>query len=224
MSALPFATPMTIQRSFAINPENQPQRWVVVVLVMLLHACFGGVWIMSPAESIPSVKEMTVTMALPPPPAIQPEMPPPKPQPKIERSLPSVSKQVVREVADAAPIPLAAPVAAVAPSPAPAVVTPTLADIEPDYKANYLHNARPAYPMVARKMGWEGKVILNVEVLMDGLCGSINVFSSSGREALDNAAIHAVKGWHFSPARHGGHAVTKWFKVPINFSLEETQA
>jgi protein TonB len=226
MSTLPFATPMTIQRSFAIHPENQPQRWVVVAWVMLLHASFGGVWIMSPAESTPSVKEMTVSMVLPPPTALQPEVPPPKPQVKIERTEQPVSKPVVREMADVAPkvMPLAAPpVAAVAPAPAPTVSAPTVADTEPDYKAGYLHNARPAYPMVARKMGWEGKVILNVEVLAEGACGAISVFSSSGRDVLDNAAIHAVKGWHFSPARHGGQTVTKWFKVPINFSLEDSE-
>lgn len=221
---LPSATPMIIQRSFTINPENQPQRWLVVALVVLLHTCFGGVWILSPAESIPAVKEMTVSMLLPTPPAIQPEAPPPKPQPKIEPSVQPLSKPVVREVADVAPMPLAAPPLAAAPpapAPAPAVSAPAVADTEPDYKAGYLHNVRPAYPMVARKMGWEGKVILNVEVLAEGACGAVSVFSSSGRDVLDNAAIHAVKGWHFSPARHGGHTVTKWFKVPINFSLED---
>lgn len=226
MSALMLlsATPMTIQRSFVINSENQPQRLVVVALVLLLHACFGGVWIMSPAESIPAVKEMTVSMVLPPPPVIQPEAPPLKPRPKIEPPVQSVSKSRVREVADVAPIPIAAPpVSTAAPLPAPTVSTPTVVDTEPDYKASYLHNVRPAYPMVARKMGWEGKVILNVEVLAEGGCGAISVFSSSGRDVLDNAAIHAVKGWHFSPARHGGHTVTKWFKVPINFSLEDSE-
>ncbi|HCI53815.1 MAG TPA: energy transducer TonB [Gallionella sp.] len=218
MSALtlPSTTPMTIQRSFAIHPDNQPQRLVVVAWVLLLHVALAGAWNILPVESTPAVKEMTVSMVLPPPTALQPEVPPPKPLPKIEPSVQPVSKPLVRDVADVAPMPLAAPVVV-----SPAVSVPT--DTEPDYKAGYLHNVRPAYPMVARKMGWEGKVILNVEVLAEGACGAISVLSSSGRDVLDNAAIHAVKGWHFSPARHGGQTVTKWFKVPINFSLEDSE-
>lgn len=230
MSALTLVstTPMDVQRAFEFDPESQLQRerLFVVGLVLALHAGFGGAWIMSPAESPPMVKAMTVSITMQQTPVIQPEPLPPKPQPKVERTEQPVSKPVVRELSDVAPkvMPLAAappPVAAVA---IPVVSAPSVADTEPDYKANYLNNVRPAYPMVARKMGWEGRVILNVEVLAEGVCGAINVFSSSGREALDNAAIHAVKGWHFSPARHGGHAVTKWFKVPINFSLEDSEA
>ncbi|MFA6922067.1 MAG: energy transducer TonB, partial [Gallionella sp.] len=121
-------------------------------------------------------------------PVIQPEPLPPKPQPKVEHTDKPVSKLVAREVADVARLPFAAsppPVAA-----APAVAVAPVVDTEPDYKAGYLNNPRPAYPMVARKMGWEGRVILNVEVLAEGTCGAINVLTSSGREALDNAAIH----------------------------------
>ncbi len=94
-------------------------------------------------------------------------------------------------------------------------------DTVPDYNAAYLNNPPPSYPMVARRMGWQGKLVLNVEVRFDGMCGEMRVLHSSGHEILDNAAMSTVKGWHFSPATNAGHPVTQWFKVPIVFSLEE---
>jgi protein TonB len=97
-------------------------------------------------------------------------------------------------------------------------------DTQPDYNASYLNNPRPVYPMAARRMGWQGRVILNVEVLEEGGCGEINVFRSSGHEALDRAAMNTVKSWRFTPARHAGRPVTQWFKVPVVFSLEDNDA
>jgi protein TonB len=38
---------------------------------------------------------------------------------------------------------------------------------------------------------------------------------------LDQAALQAVKQWHFVPAQRGGEAVAAWVEVPIVFRLEE---
>lgn len=216
---------MTLPDLFAAGPENtaQRERFAVVVFVLILHAGFGGAWIMQPEQPAPLIKEMSVSVAMQQAPALpsQAEPRPPRQQPKTEHTDKPADKPLVRDASDVAPLPLAAPPPPVAAAP---VAAAPVVDTEPDYKAGYLNNPRPAYPMVARKMGWEGRVILDVEVLAEGICGSINVFSSSGREVLDSAAIHTVKGWHFSPARHGGRSITKWFKVPVNFSLEDSEA
>ena len=95
---------------------------------------------------------------------------------------------------------------------------------EPSYKAFYhLKNASPSYPFAARRMGLQGKVILNVEVLADGSCGQVNVAQSSGHTMLDNNALETVRAWHFIPARQAGEAINKWFKVPIIFSLKDNE-
>jgi protein TonB len=99
-----------------------------------------------------------------------------------------------------------------------------VSDVEPDYKAAYLNNPRPPYPLLARRMGLQGRVVLDVEVLDIGLCGQVNVAQGSGYDVLDNAALNTVKSWHFAPARQAGRAVTRWFKVPINFSLKDNAA
>jgi protein TonB len=103
----------------------------------------------------------------------------------------------------------------------PVNASPSLPDREPDYQAAYLNNPLPAYPMVARRMGWQGRVVLNVEVLESGLPGQIKLHQSSGRDVLDNAAMQAVRGWRFVAARQNGQAVAKSFLVPIPFILKE---
>ncbi|MFA6970782.1 MAG: TonB family protein [Gallionella sp.] len=199
------------------------ERVSVVVLVLLVHAGLVFVWMMQPAQPKLAVNEMSVSVAMQQAAVIQPQAEPPLPkvQAKTVRTDTPVIRRVVNEAADD----VAQPV--VSAPPAPAVTTPAtvaaapVVDSEPDYKASYLNNPRPAYPMVARRMGWQGRVILNVEVLSEGACGAVNVLHSSGHEVLDNAAMNTVKSWRFVPASHAGRVVTQWFKVPIVFSLED---
>ena len=99
--------------------------------------------------------------------------------------------------------------------------SPVQLDAEPDHRADYLNNPKPPYPMLAQRMGYQGKVVLNVEVLGEGRAGEIKLHSSSGYDILDKAALQTVKTWKFAPARRFGQPVTQWFLVPIKFSLEE---
>ena len=92
---------------------------------------------------------------------------------------------------------------------------------EPDYVARFLHNPPPQYPWQARRMGIEGRVVLQVEILQNGSAGRIEIRRSSGHELLDQAAIEAVGGWRFDPARVAGEPITAWAEVPISFRLTE---
>ncbi|MDH4285071.1 MAG: energy transducer TonB [Gallionellaceae bacterium] len=212
-----------------------------VSLVVVLHIAAFLAWISFPPSAPEPLKEMAVTITIAPPampevmpppppppkPVVQPrkEMPPPEPKPTpVEEP---IAKPVETPVVEkpAAPPP---PVVAAAPAPAPVVAPPPppppVQEVEPDYKASYLNNPRPAYPFAARRMGLQGKVILNVEVLAEGISGQVNVHQSSGHEMLDNAAMQTVKKWKFVPARRGAQAITKWFKVPIQFSLNNNES
>lgn len=75
--------------------------------------------------------------------------------------------------------------------------------------------------MLAKRRGWEGKVLLEVEVLRDGKPGTIRVAQSSGREVLDNAALKAVRRWLFEPARRGDEPITSTMTLSIVFKLEQ---
>jgi len=211
----------------ALSVSSLRERAGVVTLVLGMHAALWGVWMMQPEQPKLVLNEMSVSVAMQQAevaqPQAQPEPPQPRLQPKVERTDKPVSRPAVTEIAEAAPhaLSVAAPPVVTA---SPAVAAAPVVDSEPDYKASYLNNPRPAYPMAARRMGWEGRVILNVEVLTDGACGAVSVSHSSGHDVLDNAAMATVKSWRFIPARHAGQIVTQWFKVPIVFLLEDNEA
>lgn len=111
-----------------------------------------------------------------------------------------------------------------APAPQPPLqlaTAPTARASEPDHIARYLHNPPPAYPWQARRMGIEGRVVLQVEILPNGNAGRIEIRQSSGHELLDQAAIKAVAGWRFEPARIAGTSIVAWADVPISFRLTD---
>ncbi len=85
--------------------------------------------------------------------------------------------------------------------------------------AGYLNNPPPSYPAVAQRQGWEGKVVLKVRVQANGKPDSVQIQQSSGRQALDEAALNAVKQWTFIPAKRGTTPIDGWAIVPIEFKL-----
>ncbi|WP_313202470.1 energy transducer TonB [Pseudomonas sp.] len=206
------------------------------LLVLALHGA-AAYWVsQAPTPTLPvvppQIPPMTIEFAAPAPPVVEP--PPPAPAPPVVEPPPPVidelaakpkpkPKPVPKPVAKQAPkpqpkpveAPPPAPVAAPAPPapPAPAPVTP------PSANAAYLKNPAPEYPQMALRRGWEGTVLLRVEVLPSGKPGQIQIQQSSGRDALDAAALAAVKRWSFVPAKQGDVAQAGWVSVPIDFKL-----
>lgn len=89
-------------------------------------------------------------------------------------------------------------------------------------KPDYGVNPKPPYPMVARRMGAEGIVVLRVFVYPDGSVGEVVVNRSSGFSILDDSALTTVRErWRFVPARLDGRPVESWVEVPIRFVLEK---
>jgi protein TonB len=84
----------------------------------------------------------------------------------------------------------------------------------------YLSSTPPRYPRLARKRGWEGTVLLEVEVLSSGNVGTIIVARSSGHRVLDRAAQKAVEKWQFSVNRTDGSGVTATVEIPVTFTLD----
>jgi len=87
---------------------------------------------------------------------------------------------------------------------------------------SYLKNPVPVYPMRARERGYEGTVLLEVEVLSSGLCGRLRLLKSSGYDILDDAAVKAVATWRFKPAARAGMRVPVWVEIPMTFTLLNT--
>jgi protein TonB len=80
---------------------------------------------------------------------------------------------------------------------------------------------KPKYPDTARRDGKEGRVLLRVLVNEEGRSVSVEVNRSSGIEALDQAAVEAIKHWRFAPARVGEKPVDSWVRIPIDFRLTD---
>lgn len=85
--------------------------------------------------------------------------------------------------------------------------------------ADGVNNPRPTYPRAARRMGMEGRVVLEVTVGAEGRAQEVTVAESSGHGVLDRAARRAVRRWRFEPARAAGQAVASTTTVPVRFEL-----
>lgn len=84
----------------------------------------------------------------------------------------------------------------------------------------YAENPKPLYPREARKKGFQGEVVLKVEVLSNGFVGQVEVKKSSGHEILDRSALSTVKQWKFFPAKRGESTISSWVNIPIKFQLQ----
>lgn len=205
-------------------------RWLPALgLVVVLHLMVWWGYNHFKDEITPPkpLSVVQISLLAPPP---EPRITPPLPQSKVEPHVikkPMVSptatqlekpvaehatQQVVQQalVAVAQPVPLA-----------PALVQPVEPALElPRYNAAYLSNPPPTYPLSARRRGIEGTVLVRAEVAAGGECQRVELKKSSGSDALDQAALEAVKKWRFVPAKRGSQAVVAWVEVPITFKLE----
>lgn len=196
-----------------VRKNSQLRKQLTVIgIVASLHLSVFASYLLQPEKPSVLINEMSISLADA---AIQPVAPPnPAPKP-VRQTDPLASEKSVVPDEEIPPAPQQEQIApADIPSPA-----PVMQDREPDYKAEYLNNPRPPYPATARRMGYQGKVILRVEVLADGTAGQILLHTSSQYALLDEAAKQTVATWRFTPAQHLGQAVTQWFLIPINFSL-----
>lgn len=78
----------------------------------------------------------------------------------------------------------------------------------------------PEYPDESRRLGEEGLVLLEVEVLADGRAGRIRILQASDYPRLAEAAVAAVRQAWFRPAMVDGAAVRSLVEIPVRFRLD----
>ena len=81
------------------------------------------------------------------------------------------------------------------------------------------YQVRPSYPSSALRQGIQGTTLLKVHVLIDGRVGDVLVQQTAGHPDLDQAAVEAVRRWHFEPARRGNDPVAMWVLLPVEFQI-----
>lgn len=210
--------------------EERPDNIIslLTILVTLLHI-YALMWFLAPEENFTPPEPMPMEVSLISVAAPKPVTPtPPEPKPIIKPVVKPVQQPVIKKPA---PIvqksPDYAPPSDTPPPPPPAAAAsaseassaPTF--VEANFKANYLVNPKPEYPAIAKSRGWQGKVMLRVNVSAEGTALHVSVETSSGHEMLDESAVEAVTKWKFIPAKRGDTAVVSTVIVPIIFTLRD---
>lgn len=159
---------------------------------------------------------------IPPPPEVNsPEPPAPErvPEPVVVAATSATSEQ---SSTTSAPAPPPAPPAGDGSSVKPGADATTQTSA-PDVKAqpDYLKNPEPPYPALARRRRQEGLVLLWLTVGSDGQPRNVTVKQSSGHPLLDEAALHAVTNWKFTPAHIREKAVESEIEIPVRFQLTD---
>jgi len=157
--------------------------------------------------------------APPPPPAASPTIKlPATPSPMIAATPVLAAPAAAQVVVSPAP-PMQTSVAPAAPAAAPAPPAPPAPIVPPDMNAATLGNPAPDYPIDSRRRREQGVVRLRVTIAPDGSVRAIEVARSSGFDRLDQAALAAVRRWHFRPGTQAGVPVEAVGTLAIPFRL-----
>lgn len=89
----------------------------------------------------------------------------------------------------------------------------------PDFKP--YGNLKPPYPEVARQLGIEGFVRLQVLVGPSGRVEQIKVLDAKGHPSFAEAAKTTAIKWRFAPPHQMGIPVRLWYEQKVEFRLRE---
>jgi len=78
----------------------------------------------------------------------------------------------------------------------------------------------PPYPVLAKRMGLEGRVLMGVMMAADGMPVEVGIIAGSGHSILDHAAVEAVRDWRFQVTGLVASNSVESVEVPIRFELK----
>jgi periplasmic protein TonB len=184
-----------------------------------------------------SVQALAAAPRMPTPKKIQPR-PKPKPKPKqIRKPAPKPVAHLRPEPPPSAPEPVSEPPTVEPEPPAGPVSEQPLSETDTAEPSDpgpvsrqeraavresvplYDLNPPPVYPRVARRRNYQGTVLLDVRVTVNGTVAEVKVARSSGYSVLDRSALSSVRNWRFEPARRGSRSFETWVQVPVRFEL-----
>ncbi|HZQ00444.1 MAG TPA: energy transducer TonB [Reyranella sp.] len=155
-----------------------------------------------PQEQPPEPPQLESMIQPPTPDLTPPEFPVPKPPPPkpVVQPKPPPPKQPPQQQATPAPAP---PTQTAAPRPVTAE------------QVGYLARPNPIYPLRSRRIGESGTVNMRVLIDPSGRPSQVQLASSSGHPALDEAALSAMRAARFRPVPE-----PLWVNASINFVLQ----
>lgn len=210
-----------------LQSPQLPRRFATGSFIVLSHVLVFSLIILNPVKHFQSAPKETIVMMVPS--ALPKPIAPPK---KIEKVVnptntvpPVVTQIAVQQVTENAITATPVTAEAIAPTPpSPAPQTNIIAKSEPAgpkhvSAVEYIHAPQADYPPMARRMGEEGRVVMQVLVNDKGRAEKVEIVKSSGFARLDESAKIALLRALFKPYLEDGKATTVLATASINFSL-----
>jgi TonB family protein len=86
-----------------------------------------------------------------------------------------------------------------------------------------IKRVEPVYPEEARKAGTEGTIVLELKIDTKGAVEAVKILKA-GPEALNKAAVEAVKQWKYEPMVIDGEAKPVLATVTVRFALKDKKS
>ena len=99
------------------------------------------------------------------------------------------------------------------------VAPPKLRGVTAPVSIGGAHICMRQYPAIAVRLNQEGTTTVRFTVNTDGSVSNVQVVSSSGHDALDQAAIRCASSWRYKPALDGGQAVAAPWTTNVSWKL-----
>ncbi len=163
-----------------------------------------------PKAPPPAAPKVVPVVQLPPP--VLPSVPVPEVQIAPQPNVVTVTQAVLP--AEPRPVQVATVNTPAAPTPAVASAPKTITS-----GVEYIQAPQPVYPLMSKRMGEQGRVMLRILVNVRGMPDQVLVHTSSGSARLDEAGRQAALRAQFKPHMEDGHAVAVYVIVPLNFQL-----
>jgi len=171
---------------------------VVVLHVALVYALAAGlsktaIAILKPPIDALIIEDRVVEELPPPPPPVVEKLPPPfVPVPEFNITATPTTTQAITSVSRDVP-----------------TVPP---------QASGRGNKQPEYPVSARRLRQQGTVVMLLTVDVSGRVVDAKVETSSGHQALDDAAIReALRSWRYTPGTRSGVPTTMVVRAQVRF-------
>ena len=78
----------------------------------------------------------------------------------------------------------------------------------------------PQFPLAARERGIDGWVDLQFVVNTDGSVGELTIVGAQPVGIFEQAALDAVRHWHYQPVMRAGQAISQRARVRVRFTMQ----
>lgn len=213
---------------FSTAPQSQRQ-FATIAMIALAHVVLLAAILANPIARFTTAPKQTIVMMVPtaqPPAQVRPAQKTEKLSKQENIVTTQLPAAVITKADNPDAIQVAPAISEVPPAPnhTPVSAAPSVAKAEPSgpkviSAVEYIQAPQADYPPMAKRMGEEGRVVMQVLVNDKGRAEKVEIIKSSGFNRLDESARTALMRAIFKPYVEDGKSVTVLATASINFSL-----